>query len=140
MKKSLFSTLLLGVFVATASTQGQDHVARYQLASVAIRRGDAVVDIGCGLGYGTAVLAANSLSRDTLGVDRSGAAIAYAEKSYGCTRPRVGFRVGDAAHLGFIDDRSIDLIVAFELLEHLSDSTDVSRCCAICTTARGPAC
>jgi SAM-dependent methyltransferase len=95
------------------------HIARYALAAEFVRPGDRVLDCACGLGYGSAVLAALSRGASFLGVDLEPAAIEYAQANYG--GPDLRFAVGDAAALEGVADSSIDLIVCLDTLERLPD-------------------
>lgn len=96
------------------------HMARYDLAAQWVRAGDCVLDCACGLGYGTAMLANLSAGRNFLGVDLSAKAVNYARDSFACGE-RVDFKQGDATNLAFIADRSVDMLVSFETMEHLPD-------------------
>jgi SAM-dependent methyltransferase len=91
------------------------HLARYRFALplVTARR---VLDIGCGEGYGTALLAGQA--REAIGLDYSPAAVQHAAKSY--VRPNLTFRLGDAAALES-SLGAFDVITCFEVLEHLED-------------------
>lgn len=94
------------------------HLARYHLARRYLPSTGVVLDVACGLGYGTAMLAAGSNAR-VVGIDNSEFAIAYARVCYGATLPNAGFEVGDACDLARIPDESVDLVVSFETIEHL---------------------
>ncbi|MBN1269815.1 MAG: class I SAM-dependent methyltransferase [Kiritimatiellae bacterium] len=92
-----------------------DHIERYRFAS-GYARGRAVLDIACGVGYGTRLLAdAGAVSVD--GVDISAANVDYAREHYGSDRAR--FLQGDIASFGA--DAAYDLIVCFETIEHVPD-------------------
>lgn len=97
------------------------HVARYHLAVDFIRPNDVVLDVACGLGYGSAVLAANSQARRVIGVDLDDHAVRYATAMTSACWPQVEFRAADATDLKFLADRSVDLITSFETLEHVPD-------------------
>lgn len=99
--------------------RSEAHLARYALARRHVREGAMVLDAACGLGYGSAILAAGTSAARVLGVDLAGWAIEYARLHYGSTDPRLEFRQGDVTNLGFLNDASIDLVVSFETLEHL---------------------
>ena len=92
-----------------------EHLARYSwIASQA--KGRRVLDAGCGTAYGTAVLAEADAAEVT-GVDRARAVLDAA-------RPRlpaaVRLETADLEELPF-DDGSFDLVVCFEVLEHLEN-------------------
>jgi 2-polyprenyl-3-methyl-5-hydroxy-6-metoxy-1,4-benzoquinol methylase len=95
------------------------HLVRYALAAEWIRPGDTVLDCACGLGYGTAILAAHSMGSRFLGVDIDAGSIAYAQENF--ARYPVDYRLSSATKLDFIADRSIDMVASFETLEHLDD-------------------
>ncbi len=102
------------------------HCIRYNRAAEYIRPGDRVLDISCGLGYGSHILYTASQARSVTGVDLSDFAIGYANEHYG--RPgAVMFRVGDAQALDFILENSIDFIAAFETIEHVPDPVSYLR-------------
>ena len=102
-----------------ASPRADAHLARYALAADWVRDGDTVLDCACGLGYGSALLAARSRGRRFIGVDLSPWAVAYAEAMYG---PHgVDFHCASATHLAFLPDASVDCIVSFETLEHVEN-------------------
>lgn len=94
------------------------HIARYTLALPFVRPGDTVLDVACGLGYGSAIIAQSSQARRVIGVDNSNYAVEYARANYG-RDASCEFHVGDAAQLTMLPDASVDLIVSMETLEHV---------------------
>jgi SAM-dependent methyltransferase len=91
-----------------------EHVHRYALART-IAAGKRVLDIACGEGYGSAIVA--PVARSVVGVDLSAEAIAHARNRYGLL-PNLSFREGDATRFEAGDDR-FDLALSFETLEHV---------------------
>lgn len=92
----------------------RDHVARYELAEV-IASGSRVLDIACGVGYGSNLLAKRGAV--VVGVDRSKEAIEYAAQHYAhenCTFIRS--EVDD-----YDSEQPFDAAVCFETIEHLHD-------------------
>lgn len=92
-----------------------EHAARYAFAAP-MARGARVLDLGCGAGYGSHILY-NAGARSVLGVDISEEAVEYARGRYGAGG--LEFAVMDARRLEA--GRSFDLVVAFEVLEHVAD-------------------
>ena len=92
-----------------------EHFARYAFAA-RLARGKRVLDLGCGTGYGAAELAKQALS--VTGLDLSADAVAYAREHF----PAAGleFVEGSATTVN-LPDQSFELIVAFEVIEHLKD-------------------
>ncbi|MRN67754.1 class I SAM-dependent methyltransferase [Brucella sp. 10RB9213] len=96
------------------------HCIRYHKAAEYIRLGDRVLDVACGLGYGSHILYSNSKAHCVTGIDLSEFSIDYAKAHYDCT-DRLHFAVGDAQDLSNIPSKSIDFITAFETIEHVPD-------------------
>jgi len=93
-----------------------EHLARYAFAARLSRRKQ-VLDAGCGAGYGSAELARSAAG--VLGIDSSAEAIAHARAEYAA--PNLRFEEGDCTRLSAVADGSIDLVVAFEVIEHLEN-------------------
>jgi SAM-dependent methyltransferase len=73
------------------------------------------LDVACGSGYGSALLAARA--RRVVGVDLAPAAIAHARSRYAAFR-NLEFVAGDCTALP-LGDASVDAVVSFETLEHI---------------------
>jgi ubiquinone/menaquinone biosynthesis C-methylase UbiE len=92
-----------------------EHLARYVWAAQ-LAQGRTVLDAGCGLGYGTAIMArAGALA--AYGVDIDVDAIMRAHEQFS---DEAGFGGGDLLALPFPRD-AFDLVVCFEALEHVAD-------------------
>jgi SAM-dependent methyltransferase len=96
------------------------HVATYNNAIKYIS-GKEVLDLGCGTGYGTALVADKCAS--ICGVDISDEAIAYATNKY--SAPHLFYRTirkVEDAPLPF-GDKSFDVVLSFQVIEHIADPT-----------------
>lgn len=89
-----------------------DHLARYRYASEQLFD-TSVLDLGCGVGYGTRLLAEKN---DVLGIDISAETIAYARSHY--AHPRARYLSADLNHTPPLNAHAA---VAFEVIEHLED-------------------
>ncbi len=92
-----------------------EHLARYHFAAACVEGRD-VLDAGCGVGYGSAILAAAGATR-VVGVDIALEAVEAARER--CI-PRADFRVDDLRSLG-LPPGSFDVVVCFEAIEHVDD-------------------
>ena len=90
-----------------------EHVARYTFAA-RLARGKRVLDAGCGAGYGSAELA--QAADSVIGVDRAPEAIGFARANYAL--PNLRFEQASCEALPH-PGGSFDLVVAFEVIEHL---------------------
>lgn len=93
-----------------------EHFARYRWAAQ-FAPGRRVLDAGCGVGYGT-VLLAQAEATKVVGVDIAADVIADA-----CSQAdmsNIAFDCGDVTRLPYKDE-SFDLIVCFEVIEHLTE-------------------
>jgi SAM-dependent methyltransferase len=92
-----------------------EHMARYVFAA-RLARGKRALDAGCGAGYGASELA--RAAQSVAGVDCAVEAIEYARANY--RAPNLVFEQASCDALPFAD-ASFDLIVAFEVIEHLAN-------------------
>ena len=92
-----------------------EHWHRYAAVSPLVA-GKRVLDAACGEGYGSALLA--GVAAEVVGVDVDEATIGHARARYGA-QPNLRYEQADATALPFAD-RSFDVIVSFETLEHLA--------------------
>jgi len=113
-----FSERLDPAHSPTSSVHGE-HVARYQWVAP-LAEGRDVLDAGCGVGYGAALLS-RAGARSVTGVDAFAAAVLDARE-----RDRHGntFLLGDLREIPLPDD-SVDLVVCFEVIEHIEEQAQV---------------
>jgi SAM-dependent methyltransferase len=95
----------------------RDHVARYEWVAARLPKGSRVLDLACGVGYGSHILA--KAGHTVIGVDASQEAIAYARKHYAHLNASYVCSKADDVHVGSYEP--IDAIVSFETIEHLAD-------------------
>ncbi|HEY5494377.1 MAG TPA: class I SAM-dependent methyltransferase [Candidatus Anoxymicrobiaceae bacterium] len=93
----------------------QRHLVSYRHVLGALA-GKSVIDVGCGEGYGPAML--GSSASKVLGVDIAPEVIEHARFTYGTGA--VTFAVMDVNHLA-VEDSSFDAAVSFQVVEHLAD-------------------
>ena len=92
----------------------RDHVARYEWLADRLNNSDRVLDIACGVGYGSRILAD---WHRVVGVDRDAEAVAYAKEHY--AHENITYLCRDAAHIGRLPP--LDAIACFETLEHIAE-------------------
>ncbi len=96
----------------------KDHVERYKWACAVLGSPKRVLDIGCGVGYGSSILA--DAGHTVLAVDNDGEALAYQEQHYG--RDRISRLECDAGSFSLpLGEPEYDAAVCFEMIEHLAD-------------------
>jgi len=107
--------LMEGEFIAA------QHIGRYLWASSAAS-GHRVLDAGCGVAYGSTMLA-DAGARSVVGVDLAEDVL---ETVRARVPPNVRLERADLRDLPF-EDGSFDLVVCFEVIEHITDQHEVVR-------------
>ncbi len=92
-----------------------EHMSRYIFASQFVKN-KIVLDIACGSGYGSDLLLKEG-AKKIFSVDISQEAIEYCRKKY--KNDKISFIVGDVKQIP-VEDDSIDVVVSFETVEHIS--------------------
>ena len=95
-----------------------EHWHRYHFAA-RWARGLRVLDVACGEGYGTALLARHAAH--VTGVDLAAAAIAHARAAY-AGLPNAQFVEASCTRMP-LPDASFDVVVSFETLEHIAEQS-----------------
>ena len=98
-----------------------EHLARYTFAA-RLARGKRVLDAGCGAGYGSAELA--HAAQAVVGIDYALDAVGHARENY--RLPNLFFEQGSCAAMPHRDS-TFDLVVAFEVIEHLANWREFLR-------------
>lgn len=98
-----------------------EHLHRYLLACELVT-GKAVLDIACGDGYGSAMLAKHATQ--VTGIDIDTPTVERARDKYVADNLR--FLQGSATNIP-LDDDSMDLVVSFETIEHLTEQDRMLR-------------
>lgn len=92
-----------------------EHLHRYAMAMELVKN-KTVLDIACGEGYGANLLASSAVHVIAIDIDKT--TIQKAADKY--KKPNLIFKNGSITQIPLTDE-SIDVVVCFETLEHLSD-------------------
>ncbi len=92
-----------------------EHLHRYAIAKELVHN-KVVLDIACGEGYGTNLLAASA--EQATGVDVDGKIIDHASKKY--RKDNLSFKQGTVEKIPF-DSATFDVVICFETLEHTTE-------------------
>lgn len=96
-----------------------EHMHRYFLAE-RLAEGKDVLDIACGEGFGSNILARSAKS--VVGVDISENAVAHATRKY--ASKKASFRVGSVTKIP-LKDHSVDMVASFETIEHIAEHEEM---------------
>mgnify|MGYP001057878551 FL=1 len=94
-----------------------EHIHRYKEALVYTQSGRVILDIACGTGFGTDILAQHSTG-DVYGGDIDAGAIQECQANW--KRANIHFKVMDGTRLDFSNEY-FDAIVSFETIEHTTE-------------------
>lgn len=95
-----------------------EHVHRYQTVVGRLNGAERILDLACGTGYGTAMLAGRS-GAQVIGGDIDSTVIPLCQARW-TERPNLEFKVLDGTALPF-KDGEIEVVVSFETIEHTRD-------------------
>ncbi len=97
----------------------QEHFHRYVMAS-RFTAGKRVLDLGCGEGYGTWIISRSA--SEVVGMDVGGETISKARSRY--VAENLSYVAGHSGSLPF-PEKSFDMVVCFELIEHIPEAAQV---------------
>jgi 2-polyprenyl-3-methyl-5-hydroxy-6-metoxy-1,4-benzoquinol methylase len=106
--------------VASPYDVRENHFLRYKFAVSKIIKDDKVLDISCGVGYGSALLSIESEAKDIVGVDVSEESIDFAKRVYH-RHKNVFYIHGDGTVKSLFKPMQYDKIVSYETIEHVED-------------------
>jgi len=109
----------------TPENEWLPHIERYRFASQ-LAPGKVILDVACGTGYGSDLLAGHAANR-VVGGDASPGALSFATDRF--RRENLSFLKLDASRLPF-PPSTFDAVVSFETLEHMPDPGQFLRECA----------
>lgn len=95
------------------------HKWRYNEACNYISKNDLVLDVGMGCGYGSFIM--SKFAKEVRGIDDSEEAVEYAKQNW--LNSNIKYFSGNA--LDLIHDYPFDVIVAFEIIEHIKDDKEL---------------
>ncbi len=101
-----------------AENSFQEHIIRYDFATQFCKN-KTVLDLGCGSGYGSYYLKTYG-AKNVYGIDLSQEAADYCREAY----PSCHFKQGRATNTTY-KNNSFDVVVCFELIEHLSEQEEL---------------
>jgi 2-polyprenyl-3-methyl-5-hydroxy-6-metoxy-1,4-benzoquinol methylase len=105
-----------------AEKMRQEHICRYYFAAQLVQ-GKNVLDVGCGVGYGSRILADHNAARvEAFDIDIE--AVSHARKYY--CRENIVFHRASAEEFD-LGEGVFDVVVCFELIEHVSCQESVLR-------------
>jgi 2-polyprenyl-3-methyl-5-hydroxy-6-metoxy-1,4-benzoquinol methylase len=108
-----------------------EHLPRYALAKT-LAAGKAVLDFGCGTGYGAAIMA--DVATAVTGLDIDASALAWAESNH--RNPRLKFCRHDDLGAS-LPAEAFDLVTCFEMIEHVDFKTQQAAVASMARMLRG---
>ncbi|MHA2220338.1 MAG: class I SAM-dependent methyltransferase [Candidatus Hodarchaeales archaeon] len=101
----------------TIDSVRSDHKGRYRFACSYVPKDGKVLDIACGIGYGSFIISTDTSAKEIVAVDISEEALKYGSRHY--RTDKIKF-VKDDAYTVSLPDNYFDLVVSFETVEHLA--------------------
>lgn len=96
-----------------------EHYNRYLFASRYIQSHETVLDLGCGIGYGSILL--SEKAKKVISIDKDPESIAQLQQlTAQCSIKNIEAHVLDLAQLSSLQSDPIDVVICHELIEHIS--------------------
>ena len=111
---------------STPKSAFASHLARYAYARERIPQSSRVLDLGCGIGYGSHYICESTSG--VVALDVSSDAIRMAKSNY--SHPKIFFLLSQGQKLPF-RAASFDVILSFEVIEHLRPQDQTEYVCEI---------
>lgn len=103
---------------ATSDDLEREHLARYKFAAAFVTD-KIVLDVACGAGYGSYLLASAG-AKKCIGIDISEEAVSFAKTNFHADN--LEYQVGSATELSALTS-PVDRVISFETIEHLDHSS-----------------
>jgi 2-polyprenyl-3-methyl-5-hydroxy-6-metoxy-1,4-benzoquinol methylase len=96
-----------------------EHIVRYQFAANNIKKGDVVLDLACGSGYGSKLVKLETEAHSVIGADIAKYIIEFNSRRN--IYPGLDFVQADGTRKEHFKCAQFDKIISFETIEHVSD-------------------
>lgn len=103
---------------ATLGNIRADHRARYEFAATYVQPKSRILDMACGVGYGSYILASQTDCESILSIDISADAIDYATRHW--SHPKITYLCDDCL-VTPLEHESFDFAITFETIEHIQE-------------------
>jgi len=95
----------------------RDHTARYEFAAKVLPKDSLIIDLACGIGYGSNIMA--KAGHRVIAIDRDEEALEFGKKHW--KHKNIHFAAGDAEKFSGGEIGEFGAAVCFETVEHISD-------------------
>lgn len=95
--------------------------SRYIWAAKKIRAHDRVLDLSCGSGFGTYMMAKNSKGKQFIGISADASSLLYANTHFAVLDHRLSYLQQNLFQMHEIAANSIDLVVGFDTIEYIEN-------------------
>lgn len=93
----------------------QEHLTRYAFVLEYVKDKELVMDLGCGVGYGTKII--SCVCDKIIGIDKDNESLEYAKNNF--SGHNIEYMVCDVTNPDLSVENKFNAIVAFEFIEHI---------------------